>query len=283
VEQDIRYLQGGLSAWQWEKKSTQADPKITPMQLKGAIDHGKINKEIFLLDVREPDEFSSWNIEGSRNIPLSQIPNSLDRIPKDSKNKKVVTICPAGNRSSIATLLLQQLGFHKVKTLEGGLKSWSSTYEHIIQKFVVKGGKKVRLVQIRRIGKGCLSYILEADYEAAVIDPVFPIDDYIKIAEGDGMKAKINKVFDTHLHADHVSAARKLAEKVNAQLYLSSYEEEYETNVIYNASELDDGDILMIGSVPVKIIYSPGHTRGSVSLLIGHKLLFTGVHCSLII
>lgn len=90
------------------------------------------------------------------------------------------------------------------------------------------------------------------------------------------MKANINKVFDTHLHADHVSAARKLAEKTNAQLYLSPYEEDYDTRLRYNASKLDEGDILMIGSVPVKIIYSPGHMVGGVSLLAGHKLLFTG-------
>jgi rhodanese-related sulfurtransferase len=177
IELRIRYLQGGLTAWQWGK-TTQTDPKITSKQLKAAIDHGKINKETYLLDVREPNEYSSWNIEGSRNIPLSQIPNSLDQIPRDKNNKKVVTICPAGNRSGIATLLLlHQLGYHNVKTLQGGLRSWSSTNEHIMQKFVVKGGKKVRLIQIRRIGKGCLSYILEANYEAAIIDPVFPIED----------------------------------------------------------------------------------------------------------
>ena len=90
------------------------------------------------------------------------------------------------------------------------------------------------------------------------------------------MKAKINKVFDTHLHADHISAARKLAEKTNAQLYLSHYEEGYHAELRYNSTKLSDGDILMVGSVPLKVIYSPGHTIGSISLLAGGKLLFTG-------
>lgn len=70
-------MQQGFSTWQCEK-TTQTDPKITSKQLKGAIDHGKINKKIFLLDVREPDEYKNWNIETSRNISLNQIPNLLD-------------------------------------------------------------------------------------------------------------------------------------------------------------------------------------------------------------
>ena len=61
---------------------------------------------------------------------------------------------------------------------------------------------KVRLYQIRRIGKGCMSYILESDGNAAIIDPVYPIEYYLsKVSE---MGANITKVFDTHQHADHV-------------------------------------------------------------------------------
>ena len=54
------------------------------------------------------------------------------------------------------------------------------------------------------------------------------------------MKAKINKVFDTHLHVDHISAAKKLAEKTNAQLYLSHYEEGYNAELRYNSTKLND-------------------------------------------
>jgi rhodanese-related sulfurtransferase len=73
------------------------------------LDEGKLNRDIFLLDVREPDEFRNWNIDGSENIPLGQIPHYLDKIPKD---KEVVTICPAGNRSGMATLMIQRLGYN---------------------------------------------------------------------------------------------------------------------------------------------------------------------------
>src|SRR5215217_4988857 len=207
-----RYLQGGLAAWKWEKTGA-LDPRISPNDLKHELDQGKLNREIFLLDVREPDEFMNWNIDNSENIPLVQIPQFIDRIPKD---KEIVTICPAGNRSAMVTLMLQRLGYN-VKTLEDGLTSWSSAYERVARIFEVGEGKRVKIVQLRRIGKGCLSYIIESSYEATIIDPLLPIEDYLGIAEGE-MNAKITKVMDTHLHADHVSGAKELSKTAKAEL-----------------------------------------------------------------
>ena len=262
-----RYLQGGLAAWKWEK-TAELDPRITPNDLKRALDEGKLNRDIFLLDVREPDEFRNWNIDGSENIALGQVPHYLDKIPKD---KEVVTICPAGNRSGMVTQMIQRLSYN-VKTLEDGLTGWSAAYERVDHIFEVWQDKRVKVVQLRRIGKGCLSYIVESSYEAAVIDPLLPIEDYLTIAEGE-MNAKITKVMDTHLHADHVSGAKELAEKTEAQLYLSPYENYKE---IGSFSRLNDGDVIGIGSVLLQVIYTPGHTQGSISLWLGNKLLFTG-------
>ncbi|MDQ3852754.1 MAG: rhodanese-like domain-containing protein [Thermoproteota archaeon] len=269
VDLQTRYLQGGLAAWKWDKTS-ELDPRITPNDLKQALDQGKLNREVFLVDVREPEEFNDWSIEGSENIPLSQVPYSLDRIPKD---KKVVTICPAGNRSGMVTLMLQRLGYNS-KTLEDGLIAWSSAYERVARIFELAEDKRARIVQLRRIGKGCLSYIVESDCEAAIIDPLLPIDDYIKIAEGE-MNAKITKVMDTHLHADHVSGARELADKTKAELYLSPYED-YKDIVDGMFSRLNDNDVIRIGSIPLRVIHTPGHTQGSVCLWFGNKILFTG-------
>jgi glyoxylase-like metal-dependent hydrolase (beta-lactamase superfamily II)/rhodanese-related sulfurtransferase len=262
-----RYLQGGLAAWKWEKTGA-LDPRISPNDLKHELDQGKLNREIFLLDVREPDEFTNWNIDNSENIPLVQIPQFIDRIPKD---KEIVTICPAGNRSAMVTLMLQRLGYN-VKTLEDGLTSWSSAYERVARIFEVGEGKRVKIVQLRRIGKGCLSYIIESSYEATIIDPLLPIEDYLGIAEGE-MNAKITKVMDTHLHADHVSGAKELSKTAKAELYLSPYENYKE---IGSFSRLNDGDVIRLGSVSLQVIYTPGHTEGSVSLWLGSKLLFTG-------
>ena len=284
-----RYLKGGISAWNDEKTESQ-DPKISAKDLKNAIDEDKVKTgNIFLLDVRNNEEFKQWSIEGSTNIPLGEISSSLNELPKD---KEIVTICPHGNRAGMATFMLQRQGYN-VKTLEEGLKGWSSAVEHSSQEYDITNGQKVKVVQVRKIGKGCISYIVSlvdnnttSNAEAIVIDPVFPIDEYIRIANAEiGSRAKITKVFDTHLHADHVSSARELANKIDAQLYFSSYEDysldRYQRQGQKQIILLKEGDISTIEkiegkSMQLKVIHTPGHTAGGLCFLIGEKLLFTG-------
>jgi glyoxylase-like metal-dependent hydrolase (beta-lactamase superfamily II) len=194
----------------------------------------------------------------------------------------------------MATFMLQRQGYN-VKTLEEGLNGWSSAVEHSSKDYEIANGEKLKIVQVRKIGKGCISYIVSLidnnittnDYEAIVIDPVFPIEEYIRIANAEiGNGTKITKVFDTHLHADHVSAARELANKIDAQLYVSSYED-YSQDRYYQKQgqkhfiSLKEGDIstrekIDGKSLEIKVIHTPGHTLGGLCLLIGGKLLFTG-------
>jgi rhodanese-related sulfurtransferase len=117
-----RYLQGGLDSWTWNFEDS-ADKDITATELKKALD---ANLDLFLLDVREPNEFAEGSIEGSHNIPLNNLSDSLDQIPH---NKKVITICPQGNRAKIAKFIMQPYGYD-VESLIGGLKTWSTALEH---------------------------------------------------------------------------------------------------------------------------------------------------------
>lgn len=297
-----KYLKGGLAAWKWEK-TKQQDPQISSSELKKVLDEGKTNnKKLFLLDVRESDEFKQWNIGGSINIPMGKVPHYLHQIPK---YKEIVTICPHGNRSGMTTFLLHRLGYN-VKTLEEGLKGWSSAFEYATKEFTVDSkqkAEKLKVVQVRRIGKGCMSYVIglytdkkeeeQQERETVVIDPVFPNNEYQRIANVE-FYSPITKVFDTHLHADHVSAARDLAKKVNANLYLSSYEDysfvkeeekkrkekEEENQEHQQHLLLRENDTYNVGSkeneIILKVIHTPGHTEGGLSFLVGNKLLFTG-------
>jgi glyoxylase-like metal-dependent hydrolase (beta-lactamase superfamily II) len=176
---------------------------------------------------------------------------------------------------------MQRYGYN-VKVLEGGLIAWSTEVEQANKEFKIVGSK-VKLVQVRRIGKGCMSYIIESDKEIAVIDPVFPIDNYMHAAEKLG--AKITKVIDTHQHADHVSAAKALAQKINSTLYRSGYEQYQDNNdddkdtqsqSSFTIEQLHDGDTFNIGSISLKVIHTPGHTPGSLTINVDNKLLFTG-------
>ena len=276
---NAKYLRGGINSWKWEFKDS-SDKNISAKELKENFDNMK--ERLFLLDVREPSEFQQWSIPDSINIPLGELlskQSSLDNIPKD---KTIITICPHGNRSTVAKYLLERYGYN-VRSLEGGLKAWSTSLEDAYKEFPTTSQKNARLVQLRRIGKGCISYIVESNGEAIVIDPVFPVEEYVKIANKD-LNSRITKVFDTHQHADHVSAAKCLAEKTNADLYQSFYEnyskferDTSEVTVKYN--HIHDGDLFYIGSIKIQAIHTPGHTAGSISFLIDsdtHKLLFTG-------
>ena len=282
----VRYLQGGIKSWKWDfaggKFDKSSSKNISAIELKEALDtgtQGQVHDNLFLLDVREPNEYAEWHIENSVNIPLEKLSNeeTLSKIPKD---KEIITICPRGNRATIGKYMIQRYGYN-VKVLEGGLIAWSTEIEQAYKEFKISDSKKVNLVQIRRIGKGCISYIIESDKEIAVIDPVFPIENYIQTA-ANKFNANIIRVYDTHQHADHISAAKALAQETNAKLYKSSYEQ-YEDKDNQNSSssslsieKLFDGNVHKIGSISLKVIHTPGHTPGSLSFVIEDKLLFIG-------
>jgi len=92
---------------------------ITVRDLKDRLDKGE---KIFLLDVREPHEYSMAKIEGSTLIPLGTLPTSLDQLnPSD----EIVALCHRGMRSADAVGFLLQQGFSNVKNLIGGIDAWS--------------------------------------------------------------------------------------------------------------------------------------------------------------
>ena len=154
----------------------------------------------FLLDVREPDEFAEWTIPNAVNIPLGTLESRLSEMPGD---QAILVICAKGARAQAGAELLATHGIDAA-VMDGGMAAWATTYDSVE---VALAGATV--VQLRRRGKGCLSYLVGAGSEAAVIDPSMDIDRYIKLAAKHGFR--ITHVFDTHLPADHVSGGRALA------------------------------------------------------------------------
>ncbi|CAD6523913.1 Rhodanese domain-containing protein (fragment) [metagenome] len=253
---DVYYLIDGFHSWKGSISKGVTGKMISPDNLAQKLD------SVFLLDVRNTDEYSEFQIPGSTNIPLSELFDSktIAKIPKD---KEIVTICPHGNRAMIASFALARAGIDS-KTLEGGLAGWNQ-----ILKPVTIVREPVQIIQVQKIGKGCLSHILESDGEAIVIDPLYPFEKYIDIAKNQGFQ--ITKVIDTHQHADHVSAARDLAKDTSAKLYLSKYE-----GYTLDANFVGDKDQIQFGKSNLRIIHTPGHTPGSLSYLVNEKYIFTG-------
>ena len=219
--------------------------------------------DLFLLDVREPDEVTEWQIPGVFNVPLGSLSARVGEVPRD---KDIVVICAKGSRAQQGAefLATQQIAS---RVLEGGMGAWGSTYDHVTGEFA-----GATVVQLRRRGKGCLSYVVGAGQRAVVIDPSRDLPQYLDVAKRYGWT--ITHVLDTHLHADHLSGARELAAAADASLWLNPadpFRFDFEPLVDGKSIELAPGVDLVVSSVSV-----PGHTEGSTMYQLGQQAIFTG-------
>ena len=100
--------------------------------------------------------------------------------------------------------------------------------------------------------------------KAAAVDVVAG-DEERFVAEANKAKVKIAYVIDTHVHADHYSGGRKLAQIVGAPYCLHHSNR---ANVRFDFEPLTDGQRLDLGNVQVTVLHTPGHTTDSISLLV---------------
>ncbi|NVK19126.1 MAG: sulfurtransferase [Methylocystaceae bacterium] len=76
-----------------------------------------------VLDVREPAEIAFHAFEGALEIPMNEIPQSLNELPRD---KTIVVLCHIGGRSMQVTGWLRQQGYNNVTNLRGGIEAWAA-------------------------------------------------------------------------------------------------------------------------------------------------------------
>jgi glyoxylase-like metal-dependent hydrolase (beta-lactamase superfamily II)/rhodanese-related sulfurtransferase len=249
-----------------DNSSNNDSLQVKPDELKKRIDKGE---DIYILDVRTPEEHKSWKISYDRYKDSSVIPidalSSADSLKQIPKEKEIVTFCGHGNRSMAAAKMLSDLGYN-VKSVEGGLDGWNSVYDVAS---INDTHPSLRIWQIRRLSKGCMSYMVASvrDKSAIIIDATCKIDKAIsKIVNENDLH--ITKVIDTHMHADHLSGATRLAKKYGAEVYISSlegYNTENAGNGL-NFKTISDGDTIQVGDeVVLEAIHTPGHTNGSMS------------------
>ena len=96
-------------------------PQLAPSDLARWRDDASREPPV-LVDVREPWEFDLCRIEGSRLIPLGELPRRLDELPRE---RSLVMICHTGRRSQNAAMLLEQAGLSDVQNLKGGVEGWA--------------------------------------------------------------------------------------------------------------------------------------------------------------
>lgn len=242
----------------------------------GELTRRVLNKEpLFILDVRNESDAADWQIEGESieliNIPyfdlLEGVDAALEQLPED---KDVLVVCAKEGSSKFVAEQLVEADRSRVYYLEGGMKAWSEHLEPVLIGKLQDGGS---LYQFVRIGKGCLSYMVVSAGEAAVIDAARMTDVYSAFAAEQG--AAIKYALDTHLHADHISGGRKLAEQTGGTYWLPPKDAE---EVTFDYEQLEEGKVVTVGNTKIEIqpVYSPGHTIGSTSFIIDNRYLLTG-------
>ena len=227
----------------------------------------------FILDLRAGDQFERWRIEGKLaldtvNVPywtaLGDIEGIASTLPED---QDVIAICAHGGSSGMVVEMMDKAN---VKNLDGGMDLWANT---LIPRVLFDDGTHF-VVQLDRMAKACLSYAIGArGHSMAVIDPAADIDRYLALAAE--YEAELTDIFDTHLHADHISIGVAMAERTGATYRISTGDAE---DAVFEYTPLVDGEVFTFGEMEmvVRTVATPGHTPGSTSLEVHGRYLMTG-------
>lgn len=234
-----------------------------------------VRKEaFFILDVRNEDAFVDWKIEGENiqylNIPYFDLLDGVEEIMNELPlDQDIVVVCAKEGSSIMIAEMIAEEG-RTVHYLAGGMKAWSEHLEPVKVGNLKDGGEVYQFV---RIGKGCLSYMIVSNGEAAIVDATRMTDVFIDFAKK--MDVTIKHVLDTHLHADHISGGRKIAAATGGMYWLPPKDAE---EVTFAYEPLEEGKTITIGNTMIVIqpLYSPGHTIGSTSFIVDDTYLLSG-------
>jgi glyoxylase-like metal-dependent hydrolase (beta-lactamase superfamily II) len=252
-------------------------PSVSPAALREKIEAGE---RLLLLDTRDGDTHRSFPFEATGpvrllNLPYDEFLGDVERgliaLPAPAEAGRVVTFCYRGGTSVAVARALRRAGYDAVN-LEGGMRGWS---EQVVPVVVPDSeaalGAGAALVQLRRLGKGCLGYAVLTDGEALLVDVGRNAEAALLLVESRG--SRVVRVADTHLHADHISGGPAVASDTGATYSLPH---EDGAGVAAKFAPVRDGETWRLGTVTVRAVHTPGHTDGSTSYLVGERYLLTG-------
>ncbi|SER58372.1 MBL fold metallo-hydrolase [Natrinema salaciae] len=250
-------------------------PSIAPDALAERLRSGD---ELSVLDVRDRDEFDRWHLTGDE-VDAVQIPHTkfiqaqatggVTDLVADLE-EPILAVCGRGEASAHAVGLLQEAGV-EAYNLAGGMDAWAELYT--VRELEVDAPATV--LQYDRPSSGCLAYAIHSGGEAAVIDPLRAFADRYAADTADA--AELKYAIDTHVHADHVSGVRTLADRTAATAVVPAGATD--RGLAFDATTLEGGDELRVGDATLSVLATPGHTTESISLRLeggDSNTLYTG-------
>ncbi len=247
-----------------------AAPGVSAESLADRVEAGD---RVDVLDVRNRDELDAWRIEGP-GVELTHVPYMRfvsaqatgDPGSLVDADRSYVVVCPEGEASAEVAAALVEAGVDAAN-LAGGMDAWARVYR---SDPVAADATDATVHQYRRPATGCLAYAVVSAGEAIVVDPLGAfVDRYAD--DVDGWDASLAAVLDTHVHADHVSGLRGLADATGATSIASA--EAAERGLSGGVDTVVDGDTVSVGDCEVEVLATPGHTTGSVSFRLDDVLL----------
>jgi glyoxylase-like metal-dependent hydrolase (beta-lactamase superfamily II) len=253
-----------------------AVPQISPDELALRLDRGE---PVQLLDVRAPERVAQGSVTFGqagdwRALPASQMYAlaGLEPLQLDPR-RPVAVICGHGNSSRRATQFLRAHGF-EAYSMTGGMAAWETVY---LARSLAPTAALEHVVQLDRVGKGALSYVLVSDGAAVIVDPGRHLARYEALLAELG--ATPAAVVDTHMHADYLSGARAAAARWQVPYFLhpddarSPYDG---TDGRFAFQPVAHGDTIAVGRAALRVEHVPGHTLGSIALIADEALALTG-------
>ena len=237
-------------------------PTIAPDEVAARRD----DDDLFVLDVRNEDDYEEWHVRGSHNVPIydqlldreyAGLEASLVEIPTD---REVAVVCVAGITSARAAEFLRERGYD-ARSMADGMNGWGRVH------VTYDVGEVEGVTQVVRPGTGCVSYLVADGDEGVVVDPSLYTEEYRAAARARGVE--IVAAIDTHAHADHVSGGPLLADELEVPYYLHSED----AGELDDYTAMGDGDAIAVGDSELRVAHTPGHTPGSVSFEFGDALL----------
>jgi glyoxylase-like metal-dependent hydrolase (beta-lactamase superfamily II) len=253
-----------------------APREITVEELARQIDAGG---PVQVVDVRPPERVATGRIGG---IPESRFHN-ISSMRLMTRRRAAVTalepgvltavVCNRGNESRMAAVLLERLGLEAV-SVQGGMEAWMRL---VVPRDITPPAGVDRVVQFDRVGKGALGYLVVSGSEAIIIDAPRDAEPYLRVVREH--RARLVGVIDTHVHADYVSGAPRIAARLGVPYHLHSADAVYPYDGRPGKipfSPLEDGATVPVGAARLRACHTPGHTQGSLTLVLDDQMAFTG-------
>lgn len=231
-------------------------------------------EDILVLDVRNDKDFNRFAVESPYPFEMTNISYydfmeiEEESVAKVPKGRPVRIVCAKEGSAKYVAEILVKHGFDDVRYLTGGIKTWGN----LLVAKAVHEGDDYNLYQFIRPGKASCSYGLSCGSEMMLFDPSRNIDFYLDFAKS--KNCTIIKTFETHLQADYIAGSRQIAQQTGAEFFGGA---DFEgTKAGHKA--VTDGEIhsFSTGGPAVKVLFTPGHTPGSLTFLVDDKYMLSG-------